>query len=159
MESKKIKILTLCLVRKNDQVLLGVKKRGLGAGRWTGLGGKVEPGESIEEAIKREIFEESGITVLQVVKQGVLEFKFLGDPADYEIHVFSARDFKGEPAETNEIGPIAWFNISEIPYDKMWPDNRHWFQPLIAGKNLRGRFILGENDKIMDYNLREVEEL
>lgn len=70
----KKKVLTLCLLCQPPRILLGMKKRGFGAGRWNGFGGKLEQGESIEEAAKREFLEEAGITVGEIDKRGVLEF-------------------------------------------------------------------------------------
>lgn len=62
------KRLTLVLLRATidakDQILLGMKKRGFGMGKWNGFGGKVEPGETIEEGALREMAEESGVCVL-----------------------------------------------------------------------------------------------
>ncbi len=57
------KLLTLCIIYQYPKVLLGMKKRGFGAGRFNGFGGKVENGESIEEAAKREVVEEVGLNV------------------------------------------------------------------------------------------------
>ena len=54
------KILTLCVIYQHPRVLLGMKKRGFGKGRWNGFGGKVKEGETIEEATKRETLEEAG---------------------------------------------------------------------------------------------------
>ena len=47
------KLLTLAFVKASNQILLGFKKTGFGSGRWNGFGGKVESGETIEEAAKR----------------------------------------------------------------------------------------------------------
>ena len=74
------KILTLCIVHQHTKVLLGMKKRGFGAGRWNGFGGKLEEGESIEESIKREIKEEAGIDINDLNKIGIIEFEFENDP-------------------------------------------------------------------------------
>ena len=63
MSSKQKKVLTLVLLREGDRVLLGMKKRGFGAGKWNGFGGKLEPGESVVEAAAREVREECGFTV------------------------------------------------------------------------------------------------
>ena len=62
------KILTLLIIHKGDKVLLGMKKRGFGVGRWNGFGGKVDQGETVENAAKREIFEEAGITANNLEK-------------------------------------------------------------------------------------------
>ena len=73
------KFLTLVLVFDNTRILLGLKKRGFGEGRWNGFGGKVEDGESIEEAAYRELTEESGVSAKKLTKRGELVFEFRGD--------------------------------------------------------------------------------
>ena len=57
------KILTLVFLREDCRVLLGMKKRGFGAGKWNGFGGKIETGETITEAAVREVKEECGYIV------------------------------------------------------------------------------------------------
>jgi len=89
------KILTLCIIHKEDQVLLGMKKKGFGEGRWNGFGGKVEGEESIEEAMQREVQEEVGLVLKDFEKRGVLEFVYQNDDTIHETHIFCARDFKG----------------------------------------------------------------
>ena len=64
MSSKKRKVLTLVLLREDNRVLLGMKKRGFGVGKWNGFGGKLEPGETVLEAAAREVKEECGFTVI-----------------------------------------------------------------------------------------------
>ena len=58
-----MKLVTLCLLVKDDKVLLAMKKRGFGMGKWNGVGGKVEDGETIEMAAARETGEEIGVAV------------------------------------------------------------------------------------------------
>ena len=96
------KILTLVLVREKGRVLLGMKKRGFGAGRWNGFGGKVTEGETIENAALREIKEEAGIEVQDLEKRGIIEFEFQGDPQILEVHIFSSQSFSGTPTESEE---------------------------------------------------------
>lgn len=59
---------TLCFLLDGDKVLLGLKKKGFGQGKWLGIGGKVEEGESVEEAAKREVKEEIGVTLRDMEK-------------------------------------------------------------------------------------------
>lgn len=143
---KKI-LFTLCLVKKNNQLLLGYKKQGLGTGRWNGFGGKVEPAEEIEAAARRELFEEAGIRAGKLKRQGILNFEFEDEPKLLEVHVFSAEDFSGEPTESAEMKP-RWFNLEEIPYDEMWPDDRHWLPLLLEDKNFEGDFYFKDNDTL-----------
>jgi 8-oxo-dGTP diphosphatase/2-hydroxy-dATP diphosphatase len=153
----KKKVLTLCLIHQHPRILLGMKKRGFGAGRWNGFGGKVQPGETIEEAAKREVLEESGIKVGTIEKAGVMDFEFEGNPEILEVHIFRARDFSGDPQESDEMKP-AWFNTSDLPFDSMWPDDKHWMPLFLAGKKFKGKFLFGPNDTVLDYHLSGLAE-
>lgn len=143
------KILTLCIIHRDGKVLLGMKKRGFGAGRWNGFGGKVDKGEKIVEAAERELCEEAGITVPALEFFGLLEFEFKNEPETLEVHVFKARDLQGEPQESDEMRP-QWFDIAEIPYTTMWPDDRYWLPLLLEDRKFRGKFIFDGMDKILE---------
>lgn len=150
------KILTLCLALEGDRILLGMKKRGFGAGRWNGFGGKVEAGETIEAAAERETLEECGIVIDKMEKVGVHEFEFSAKPGEIlEVHVFRVESFTGEPYETEEMRP-QWFTIDAIPYDEMWPDDIHWLPVFLTGKKFRTRFLFGEGDQVLQNHVEEV---
>ncbi len=149
------KVLTLCFVYDDTRILLGMKKRGFGAGRWNGFGGKVQEGETIEAAAHRELAEEAGIRVPELVKRAVLEFSFEGDPMVLETHVFSTSVFEGEPTESEEMRP-QWFLHPEIPFQKMWADDVHWMPMLLADKNFTGRFLFSPNHTLLEHTIREV---
>ena len=151
----KKKILTLCIIQQDGQVLLGMKKRGFGQGRWNGFGGKIRDGESIEDAAKRELQEETGIAAEEMAKQGLLEFEFRGNPEILEMHIFRVSHFTGEPRETEEMKP-RWFSINEIPFQDMWPDDKHWLPLFLEGKQFRGRFLFEGLDTIVDMNLHAI---
>jgi 8-oxo-dGTP diphosphatase/2-hydroxy-dATP diphosphatase len=153
------KVYTLCIVHQHPLVLLAKKKLKLGAGNYNGYGGRVEDGETIEEAAKRETFEESGIQVGAIEKLGVNEFVFQGQPDTLEVHIFKAEDFAGDPKETPEMGPPQWFAVSEIPYEEMWIDDKYWLPLFIEGKKFKGKFICESEKKILEHTLDEVESL
>lgn len=145
-----IKLLTLCLIVENNRILLAMKKRGFGAGHWNGYGGKLNPGESIEEAASREVKEEIALTPIEIVQQGIVTFKG-EEEADLEVHIFRITKYTGEPKESEEMKP-KWFLIDEIPYDEMWPDDRYWLPLFLEGKNFIGQFTYKEG-VIVDYEV------
>lgn len=153
--ANKRKFLTLCFVCQYPKVLLGKKKCGFGVGRWNGFGGKVKKGETIEEAAKREIKEEAGITSKSFEKFAIVEFEFRGNPEILEVHFFKINQFSGKPKESAEMKP-QWFNIKEIPFQEMWPDDKFWFPLFLEGKKFKGKFLFEGQNKILKYNLNEV---
>jgi 8-oxo-dGTP diphosphatase len=144
---------TLCFIRKGDQLLLIHKKRGLGAGKVNAPGGKIESGETELQAAIRETREEIGVTPLHLDKRAELQFQFTDG---YSLHcaVFIATDLLGEPVETEEAAPF-WVCISEVPYDAMWADDRHWLPLVLAGKCVSGCFTFdGESMLTKDVEIR-----
>ncbi len=158
------KILTLCMVFQDGKILLGMKKRGFGEGRWNGFGGKVEEGEGIEEGALRELREEAGIEAKEMQKVGVLEFAYENMQKVMEVHIFKVTNFSGEAVESEEMKP-QWFAFGEIPFEQMWADDFHWFPYLLAGKYFKGTFLFDRpsdaeySAKILQQELFEVEEV
>jgi len=146
------KVFTLCIVHQGERVLLGMKKRGFGEGKWNGFGGKVKEGENVEQAMRRELKEEAGIAPLSFEKRALLEFHFKGKPEYFEVHVFCIPLFKGEPQETEEMRP-QWFLQKEIPFKQMWPDDKFWFPLFLEGKKFEGRFLFQDKDTVVDHKL------
>jgi 8-oxo-dGTP diphosphatase/2-hydroxy-dATP diphosphatase len=130
---------TLALVFKNNQILLGMKKTGFGAGRWNGFGGKVEPGEAIIGAAKRELKEECGLDALEIREIGTLDFSFESEPKLMEVHIFKITKYSGEPVETDEMRP-EWFDLDKIPFEQMWSDDEHWFPYMLKDIKFTGSF-------------------
>lgn len=126
------------------RVLLIRKKRGLGAGKINGPGGKMDPGETSLECAVRETQEELGVTALDPVKHGELWFQFVDGLALY-VDVFRATRWQGEPVETPEAIPL-WTSLEELPFDQMWADDRHWLaEMLVEKKNFIGRFVFDDD--------------
>lgn len=133
---------TLMFIVRDGQVLLIEKKRGLGAGKINGPGGKIDPGETPLQAVVRETEEELRITPHAPRKLGELWFSMTTCP-DILCHVFRSEDFTGTPTETEEAVPV-WTPLDAIPYHRMWADDRHWLPLLLANRQFRGRFVFDD---------------
>jgi len=147
-------LLTLVIIEENGQILLGMKKRGFGEGRWNGFGGKKDADENLVEAARRETREECGIEITELEERGVLDFSFVNKPEILEVHIFKALKWIGEPQETEEMSP-KWFIHEEIPYNDMWADDKVWLPLFLGGKTFRGSFLFDENDEVLSHELKE----
>lgn len=149
-----MKIATLAIIRKDNQILLGYKKRGFAKGILNGPGGKLEPSESTIECIVRETREEVGITLKDPKLCGMLEF-FDGDEMEWMVFVFKADSFSGEVIETEEIKPL-WVSEDDLPYDKMWQDDKFWLPSVLEGKIVHGIFYF--KDGSLEKNIIRIIE-
>jgi 8-oxo-dGTP diphosphatase len=140
----------LCFVIREGRILLIRKKRGLGAGKINGPGGRLEKGETALASAIRETQEEIGVTPLGLEQAGELFFQFLDG---YKLHVavFSARDCVGNLIETDEATPF-WTDLSKIPYAEMWQDDPHWLPLVISGTKFRGLFVF-EGERLLSYKI------
>jgi 8-oxo-dGTP diphosphatase len=138
---------TLLFVVREGRILLIHKKRGLGAGKINGPGGKLDPGEAPLAGAIREVQEEIGVTPLQVEQRGEIRFQFT-DGLALQGYVFLARDCAGHPCESDEATPF-WTAVERIPYARMWADDVTWLPMLLAGQKFRGRALFDE-DALLD---------
>jgi len=141
---------TLLFVCRDNRVLLIRKKRGLGAGKINGPGGKLEPGETPLACAIREVQEELNITAIDPQYRGRLRFQFTDDYS-IDVSVFVSSEYQGEPTETDEAVPL-WFDVNSIPYDEMWEDDRIWLPRVLAGASVDGRFVF-DNDAMLDHEV------
>jgi 8-oxo-dGTP diphosphatase len=141
---------TLVFVCAHDRVLLIRKKRGLGAGKINGPGGKLDPGETPHQCAVREVQEELHITPLNLAPHGELKFQFIDDYSIH-VHVFLADSYDGEPTETDEALPL-WFAPQSIPYDEMWADDAIWLPRVLEGAVVAGRFVF-DGDCMLEHEV------
>jgi 8-oxo-dGTP diphosphatase len=141
---------TLCFVRERERILMIRKKRGLGAGKINGVGGRLEPDELPLAGILREAQEELGITLIDPTKRGELHFQFL-DGYSLFCTVFVASEFDGAPIETEEAAPL-WFDLGQLPFAEMWEDDELWLPKALDGKCFRGFFVF-DGEKMISQRL------
>lgn len=143
-------VATLMFIVQNGRVLLIRTKRGLGAGKVNGPGGRLEPGESPLAAAIREVEEEVCVTPSEIQARGELSFDFT-DGYRLHAHVFVAFAYQGTPRETAEADPF-WCELDALPFSRMWADDVHWLPHVLAGRSVRGRFQF-DGERMLDYEL------
>ena len=139
-------------IDEQNRILLGRKKRGFGADKYNGFGGKLEAGESFRDCAIRELFEESGLhgrpEDLECV--AAFDFQFPFDESLTHVgYVYFLRAFTGIVEETDEMEPH-WLTVDEIPYEHMWDVDPHWLPRLLEGKKLKGPIFFGRENSAVE---------
>jgi len=155
---------TVCYLLRDHpvpEVLLGYKKVRFGAGKYTGIGGGVEAGESVAAAAVRELAEELSVQVDPgaLVPAGRITFVFPAKPEWSQVaHIFVVREWHGRPVESEEVIP-AWFAVDAIPYNQMWQDAAHWLPRVLAGKIIQDTYTFsGDNETVAEVELGELPD-
>lgn len=141
---------TILLLIRGDEVLLAMKKRDFGVGKWNGVGGKPDPGPVADLAIALE--EEIGIKATDLIQVAVMNFYHLLSEKNWnqQVIVYKTDRWIGEPTETEEMKP-QWFKISQIPYSDMWPDDILWMPKVFTGSFVRASFLFDENQNLLEH--------
>lgn len=116
---------TLCYVEKDGKYLMlhRIKKIGdLNQDKWIGIGGKFETRESPEQCVRREAFEETGLTLGKCNYRGIITFVSNKWPTEY-MHLFTCTDFFGEIKECDE-GVLEWIEKTEIYELPLWQGDK-----------------------------------
>ncbi len=135
-------VATLCYVKDNEKTLMihRVKKENdTHHGKWNGLGGKCESGETPEECVVREIREESGLILKAPLLKGILTFPEFDELGDWYVFVFVARDFEGTIIESPE-GLLEWINDGELLSLNLWEGDRYFLPWLEEDRFFSAKF-------------------
>ncbi|MFA5550226.1 MAG: 8-oxo-dGTP diphosphatase [Trueperaceae bacterium] len=123
------RLATLVYVRRGGNTLMlrrGGDPNQLHAGKWNGLGGKLEPGEAPEACMRREVLEESGLTVHAAELKGFITFpRFERDEVDWYVWVYVVHDFSGTPTPSSE-GDLFWIPDEKLTELPLWEGDRHF---------------------------------
>jgi 8-oxo-dGTP pyrophosphatase MutT (NUDIX family) len=156
--SESLRQVSIVLLLKKKNILLAMKKRGFGQGLWNGVGGKSDPGETIEDTAIRECQEEISVTPTKLTKVAILNF-YSPPPNsknNQQAYVFVSEHWEGEPTESEEMSP-QWFSFDSIPYSKMWPGDKHWLPLVLDGKKLDADFTFDDDNRLLGYEIRDLD--
>ena len=149
-----MKLATLCYVVCENKTLMihRIKKENdIHEGKWNGLGGKFQPGETPEECVIREVFEESGLTIHQPELRGILTFPKFAKDEDWYAFVFVAGSFKGELIDSPE-GKLKWIPNEEVMNLELWEGDRYFLPLLNQPGFFSGKFVY-QNGRLIEHRL------
>lgn len=148
---------TLCYIRSEDKTLMlhrVKKKNDIHEGKWVGLGGKMEQGETPEECVIREVKEESGLDIFSPVLKGILTFPKFKDDEDWYVFLFECTTFKGEIIESDE-GNLKWINNDEIQNLNLWEGDMYFLKWMKEERFFSGKLVYIDgklvNDSVIFY--------
>ncbi len=148
-----MKLATLCYLRQGGQTLMvhRIKKANdIHEGKWNGLGGKFEPGETPEECARREIFEESGLQVGKLELKGLLTFPLFARTEDWYAFVFVASDLQGSLIDSPE-GDLQWIDNDRLTELNLWEGDRLFLPWLDRPGFFSGKFVY-QDGRLVDHS-------
>jgi len=115
-----------------------------------------EDGETIEQAALRELHEEAGVLAIDYEKVAEMTYHFPATPDwNQVVHVYLVTRWGGEPKETAEM-TAEWFPFANIPYDRMWDNDKYWLPQVLLGKKVKGS-VIHDGNKTIEKNIELVE--
>ena len=145
---------TLCYLIKDDSYLMmhRVKKQDdVNSGKWIGVGGKFKLGESPEECVIREVFEETGFTMEKYRLRGIITFSSEGWE-DEIIFLYTSDDFHGTLHECDE-GELKWIPIADVPSLNLWDGDRIFLKLLAEDGGVFSLKLSYKGDELVDRQL------
>ena len=143
---------TLCYIEDNGKYLMllrNKKQKDVNIGKWIGVGGRVEAGESPEECVCREVLEETGLTITAYKMRGILTFSSVGWEDEY-IFVFTSDAYSGELKECDE-GELRWIDKAEIMSLNLWEGDRLFLKDILDGGSFFSMRLSYKGDRLIDH--------
>lgn len=149
-----MKLATLCYIFNENKVLMinrNKRKNDIHLGKWNGLGGKFNPGETPEECVIREVYEESGLLIKNPLLKGFLTFPAFDDEEDWYVFVFTAKEFSGRLKESDE-GELEWIEWEKILNLPLWEGDKYFLEWLNQDRFFSAKFIY-RNSKYITHSV------
>ena len=145
---------TLCYVQYAGRTLMlhRIKRdKDIHEGKWNGLGGKFLPGETPEACVKREVLEESGLTIEGPRLRGVMTFPAFKEEEDWTVFLFTAHQFQGELIECDE-GHLEWIETEKLAELNLWEGDHYFLEWLKQERFFSAKFVY-QQKKLMQHSV------
>lgn len=109
-------------------------------GKWNGLGGKFEQGETPEECAIREVEEESGLLMIEPKMKGFITFPMFDGKKDWYVFLFTADKFSGKLIDSNE-GKLEWIQNEKLVDLNLWDGDKIFIPWLFQEKYFSAKFV------------------
>lgn len=149
-----MKLATLCYLKMDGKTLMihRIKKENdMHQGKWNGLGGKLNPGESPEDCVIREVHEESGLNISDPLLKGFLTFPRFANEEDWYAFVFVARKIEGQLIESEE-GVLKWIDDEQLLNLDLWEGDLIFLPWLERPGIFSGKFIYRDG-KLVEHSV------
>ena len=150
-----MKLGTHCYIEKDARYLMlhrVKKKNDMHEGLWVGLGGKFESGESPEDCVIREVFEESGLTINDPQLRGIMTFPNDFNSEDWYVFLFSATDFSGTVKSCSE-GELLWIEKDKLDDLPMHEGDRYFIKWMNENKGIFSVKYIYDDGVLKDYRI------
>ena len=149
-EERAVKMTTLCYLEQDGNYLMlyrNKKQNDINQGKWIGVGGHLEGTESPEECLKREVKEETGITLTSYRFRGIVTFVPRPDQVEY-MCVYTADGFEGELTDCDE-GELKWVKKEEVMNLNLWEGDRMFLPLLMEDGPFFSMKLVYDQDKLV----------
>ncbi len=144
---------TLCYIEKDGKYLMlyrNKKKNDPCEGKWVGIGGKFEEGETADDCLLREVFEETSLKLLKYKFRGIVHFKSDVLP-DEDMYLYTATEWENEESTFNcPEGELQWILKENVLSLNLWEGDKYFLEPLINDKDNIELTCIYEGDKLIE---------
>ena len=153
--TKQVQLATICYIDNGKEFLLlhrNKKENDVHLGKWIGVGGKLEPGETPQACATREVKEETGLQVTQATLRGIITFPNFTPNCDWYTYVFHITGFEGEVRDCDE-GELEWVPYDQVLTKPTWEGDKHFQSWLLDNKPFFSAHFCYDGDTLLDYGV------
>lgn len=150
-----VQLATICYIDNGREFLMlhrNKKPNDIHQGKWIGVGGKLEAGETPQDCAKREVFEETGLVVTDLSLKGIITFPLFTPDCDWYTYVFKVTGFEGELIECPE-GDLEWVPYDQVLSKPTWEGDWHFQSWLLEEKPFFSAKFVYEDEQLVDYEV------